>query len=377
MKFLLLLIALFPTFARCHEMNQVKAQMEIKGHQWSAILEIECSALYPRDGPHLPDESVEENFAGIEWMNQLDRSEWEGMKVTAKGYLRDCFQLTLNEQALPYEIEFLDFATDPPQWKVTEKGHAVYRIRLQGSWNKGASGPLQLLWRDYSDEDLSLQVQSTNAAGESQLSVMRIETKIPAKLADIAASGDVGEAVGTSLLAWIVAGFQHIIPKGLDHILFILGLFFLQPRVRPLLWQSTAFTIAHSITLGLVIANVFSVSSHIVEPAISLSVAYVGFENLWTKQLKPWRVGLIFALGLLHGMGFASVMQDLDIPSGSLATPLLGFNVGVECGQLAVLGAAYALTCAFLHKPVFNRVRMIASILIGLAGLYMTIERIF
>lgn len=373
MRILLLLIGLLPTLLLSHEMDQVKAQMEIGKSRWSAIVEIEGFALYPSDGPHTPDENVETNYAGIDWMQSLDRSEWEEMKETATGYLRDCFQLTLNGQGLPFEIEFLNFATDPPQWTTNQKGTAVYRMRVHGTWPADSAGALELLWLDYSDEALSLQVQSSAAP----LSVMRIETKVPTKLAEITAAGDVGETVGTSLWAWIVAGFEHIIPKGLDHILFILGLFFLQPKVRPLLWQSTAFTIAHSITLGLVVAGVFSISSKIVEPAIALSIAYVGLENIWVKELKPWRVGLIFGLGLLHGMGFASVMQELEIPSGSLLTPLLGFNVGVECGQLAVLGGAFLLTFAILRKAIFTQIRLIASVLIGLTGLYWTVERIF
>lgn len=377
MRILLLLIGLLPTFVLSHEMDQVKAQMEIGKSHWSAIVEIEGFALYPSDGPHTPDENVETNYAGMDWIQRLDRSEWEEMKETATGYLRDCFQLKLNGQSLPFDIEFLNFTTDPPEWTTNQKGTAVFRMRLHGKWQQGMAGPMELLWLDYSGEALSLQVQGSQQTSTAPLSVMRIETKVPTKLADITATGEVGETVGTSLWAWIIAGFEHIIPKGLDHILFILGLFFLQPKIRPLLWQSTAFTIAYSITLGLVVAGVFSISSDIVEPAIALSIAYVGFENIWVKELKPWRVGLVFGLGLLHGMGFASVMQELEIPTGSLLTPLLGFNVGVECGQLAVLASAFLLTFAFLRKPLFTHIRLIASVLIGITGLYWTVERIF
>jgi hypothetical protein len=250
-------------------------------------------------------------------------------------------------------------------------------MKLHGAWPRDMAGPLELLWLDYSDEHLLLQVHTTPETGQALLSVMRVETKVPTRLAEISASGAVDETVGTSLWQWIVAGFEHIIPKGLDHILFLLGLFFLQPRIRPLLWQSTAFTIAHSITLGLVVGGVFRISPEIVEPAIALSIAYVGLENIWVKELKPWRIGLVFGLGLLHGMGFASVMQELEIPTGSLLKPLVGFNVGVECGQLTVLAIAFLLTFALLRKPFFARLRLIASAWIGLTGLYWTVERLF
>jgi len=146
--------------------------------------------------------------------------------------------------------------------------------------------------------------------------------------------------------------------------------------LRALLWQSTAFTIAHSITLGMVVAGLFTAPASIVEPAIALSIAYIGFENLWIKELKPGRIALVFCLGLLHGMGFASVMKDLDIPQGSIFKPLLGFNLGVECGQLTVLLTAFLATWAFLKRPAFRWIRLTGSLLIGLTGLYWTVERI-
>jgi hydrogenase/urease accessory protein HupE len=119
------------------------------------------------------------------------------------------------------------------------------------------------------------------------------------------------------------------------------------------------------------------VPSSVVEPMIALSIAYVGIENLWTNKLHSWRVILVFALGLLHGMGFASVMQELDIPQGSVLKPLVGFNLGVEAGQVTVLAGAFLLTFWMLGKDGFKKVRMVASAMIGLMGLYWTYERIF
>ena len=112
-------------------------------------------------------------------------------------------------------------------------------------------------------------------------------------------------------LQYLGLGFTHIVPKGLDHILFVIGLFLLSTKVKPLLLQVSAFTVAHTITLGLTIYGVFSLSPAIVEPLIALSIAYVAVENLVTTELKPWRVALVFAFGLLHGMGFAGVLAGL------------------------------------------------------------------
>lgn len=223
------------------------------------------------------------------------------------------------------------------------------------------------------DEPLALEVKGP------QVKLLRLEPRAPAvELMEIRADGRaVAGGESSSLLTWIQAGFVHILPKGLDHICFILGLFFLQPKWKPLLWQTSAFTLAHSITLALAVLGVFTIPASIVEPMIALSIAYVGLENLWVKELKPWRVALVFGLGLLHGMGFASVMKELELPQGQVIEPLVGFNLGVELGQVTVLAAAFAVTVWFLQKPAFGVVRKVASGMIGVVGLYWTFERIW
>jgi len=180
--------------------------------------------------------------------------------------------------------------------------------------------------------------------------------------------------------AWqyIVLGYEHILPKGVDHILFVLGLFFLSTRMGPLLWQVTAFTVAHSITLGMSIYGLIALSSSIVEPLIALSIAYVGIENLLTKKLKPWRVIIVFLFGLLHGMGFASVLMDLGLPQSDFLTALITFNIGVELGQISVILGALLLVGWLSRKEQLYRYAVIipGSLSIALIGLYWTYERI-
>ena len=172
-------------------------------------------------------------------------------------------------------------------------------------------------------------------------------------------------------------GYTHILPKGLDHILFVLGLFLLSTRLRPLLVQVTAFTIAHTITLALTIYGVFALAPSIVEPLIALSIAYVAVENLVTADLKPWRIVLVFAFGLLHGMGFAGVLADLGLPRGDFVTALVTFNVGVEAGQLTVIAAAFAAAVAVRDRPWYRgRVVVPLSLLIAAVGLFWTAERV-
>jgi hypothetical protein len=139
---------------------------------------------------------------------------------------------------------------------------------------------------------------------------------------------------------YLALGYTHILPKGLDHILFVIGIFLLSPRLKTMLLQVTAFTLAHSITLGLTMYGIVSLSPRVVEPLIALSIAYVAVENLVTSELKPWRLALVFSFGLLHGMGFAGVLRDLGLPRDQFLTALLTFNLGVEGGQLTVIAAA-------------------------------------
>lgn len=174
-------------------------------------------------------------------------------------------------------------------------------------------------------------------------------------------------------------GFTHILPKGLDHILFVLGLFLLSTRWKPLLVQVTAFTVAHTITLGMSVYGIVSLSPAIVEPLIAASIAYVAVENLVTGELKPWRPFVVFGFGLLHGLGFAGMLQEIGLPRSEFLTALLTFNLGVELGQLAVIMSAYLLMGLWWKKRSWYRARLVQplSALIAAVGVYWTIERIF
>lgn len=178
---------------------------------------------------------------------------------------------------------------------------------------------------------------------------------------------------------YLALGFTHIVPGGLDHILFVLGIFLLSMKLKPVLAQVTAFTIAHSITLGMTIYGIVSVSPRIVEPMIALSIAYVAIENLTTSELRHSRVAVVFVFGLLHGMGFAGVLKDLGLPRSEFLTALVTFNLGVELGQLAVITTAYLLFGWWAkQKPAYRRRYMMpASAAIAATGVFWTVQRIF
>ncbi|MEZ5314470.1 MAG: HupE/UreJ family protein [Thermoanaerobaculia bacterium] len=172
-------------------------------------------------------------------------------------------------------------------------------------------------------------------------------------------------------------GFAHILPRGLDHICFVLGLFLLSTRWRPLLLQISAFTVAHTLTLGAAVYGVVRLSPSIVEPLIALSIAWVAIENLWTTELRPWRTALVFAFGLLHGLGFAGVLAEVGVPPSRFLAALLSFNLGVEAGQLTVVAGAFLLVGARFSRRSWYRQRVVlpASLAIEAIGIWWFVER--
>ncbi len=151
-----------------------------------------------------------------------------------------------------------------------------------------------------------------------------------------------GQATGwETFVDYIPVGFDHIVPKGLDHILFVLGLFFLAARFRPLLLQVSLFTLAHTITLALAALGYVNIPGSIVEPLIAASIVFIAVENIWARGISKWRPYVIFGFGLLHGLGFASVLGEFGLPEGTFVAALIGFNLGVEVGQLFVISVAF------------------------------------
>lgn len=178
---------------------------------------------------------------------------------------------------------------------------------------------------------------------------------------------------------YVKIGVGHILPGGLDHILFVLALFFSTTRLRPLIIQISAFTVAHTATLALVASGVLSLPASVVEPLIAATIAFVAIENIVFKDMTRWRPGVVFAFGLIHGMGFAGFFGSLGLPEGQFWSALIGFNVGVEIGQLSVILAAFLLFLPvrrWLSERGYRHMfAWPASGLIGLTGLYWAVER--
>jgi hypothetical protein len=213
-------------------------------------------------------------------------------------------------------------------------------------------------------------------AGWALLALMVLAHPAAAHVLDV----DLSKLSRTEIFwTYLRLGFTHIIPLGFDHILFIISLYLLEPRLKPVLLQATAFTVAHSITLGLAMYGFIRPPAAIIEPVIALSILFVAIENIITDRLNPWRVAIVFGFGLVHGMGFASALTGLGLPAKDYFGSLISFNVGVELGQVSVILLAWAVVGRWAADKIWYKRRVVVpvSVAIGLVAAYWTVERVF
>ena len=187
-----------------------------------------------------------------------------------------------------------------------------------------------------------------------------------------------GRLTATSLweTAWsfVRLGIEHIF-TGYDHILFLFGLLLIGTTLRSLIGIVTSFTVAHSLTLALATLGVVTPIPWMVEAGIALSVAYIGFENLFVRDPKyRWKITFVF--GLIHGFGFAAVLRDMHLVRSSVAISLFAFNAGVELGQIAIVSLMYPVIRWLTHTPIRLPVVRFASSAIAAMGLIWFYQRI-
>ncbi|WP_101066692.1 HupE/UreJ family protein [Roseovarius salinarum] len=222
--------------------------------------------------------------------------------------------------------------------RIPEVGNAelprASTLTLQGSLPEGARN-VTLTWAE-GFGTLILRQMGVEDGFTGYLSGGQTSPEIPL-------SGGGARSGWAAFAQYVPVGFDHILPLGLDHILFVLGLFFLSTRLGPLLWQVTAFTLAHTVTLALAALKIVTVPASIVEPLIAASIVFVAVENILARGLTAWRPVVVFVFGLLHGLGFASVLAEFGLPADRFVPALIGFNVGVELGQLTVIAVAFLI----------------------------------
>lgn len=322
--------------ALAHEVNPAIADLTVEDGQLELSLFFNGEAyLSGIDLDGIADTNEDAASGDYDALRALPEAEVETRLRAALPALVEAFALTADGVALEPEIAGLD--TFPG---LGDTGPRESLLRLVAavpdgteavamSWPRGMG---TLILRQQGVED---PYTGTLTGGDTS--------------GDISLTGGAAPGGWWTFLVYILVGFEHIVPLGFDHILFVLGLFFLAPRLRPLLWQVSAFTVAHTITLALATTGTVNVVPEIVEPLIALSIVYVAVENLFTDGLSRWRPVLIFGFGLLHGLGFATVLGEFGLPPGQFVPALLGFNIGVEFGQLVVIGVALLLSLAALR----------------------------
>ncbi|MEO0613452.1 MAG: HupE/UreJ family protein [Pseudomonadota bacterium] len=188
-------------------------------------------------------------------------------------------------------------------------------------------------------------------------------------------------------LLYIKIGIQHILPGGADHILFVLALFLAATGVRSLVLQISTFTLAHTITLGIAASGLINPPAAIVEPLIALSIAFVAIETIIFREVPRWRLLVVFGFGLFHGLGFAGFIREFGLPPAQFWSSLMGFNVGVELGQLTIVILAFLIRIPIIKvlgmrseipASLYRQVVVIpASVIIALTGLSWSFTRVF
>lgn len=281
-------------------------------------------------------------------------------------------QLTIDGKAVPLQIATVDIP--PPGYTKVPRASVIY---LEGHIPRDA---LALTWYyplAFGDQAVRVRQvnEETNQWHWSAHQWIREDRPTdPFSLTEIFGQPSQIKVMNT----YVEAGFFHIVPRGWDHMLFIMGIFLMTLKLKPLIWQATMFTLAHSMTLTAGVFEWIRLPVAIVEPLIALSIAYVAIENLFLKRMSRFRLPVVFAFGLLHGLGFASMLTDFGLPEGAYIQALLWFNVGVEFGQLAVLFAGYfVLSIWFSRESTFRRwVTLPGSVIIGWIGVSWCYDRI-
>lgn len=363
---MLLFVAML-TAAHAHETRPAIGDLVIDNNEMTLNLDVNLEAFVAGvDLSEVEDTNLSDQAAEYDNLRALPPSELEQQFRTFWPQMQAGFKIMAGETKIVPELAEVE-VTDEANVELLRDSKLTLRAELPDD-----NTPVTVGW-DQKFGQLVLRQQ--NAGPDAYTAFLRngeVSAAIPR-------SGGVDESTWSVFKRYVVAGFEHILPLGLDHILFVLGLFFLSPKLKPLLLQVTTFTLAHTLTLALGILGVVNIAPEIVEPLIAASIVYVAVENIISSEMKPWRLIIVLLFGLLHGLGFASVLGEFGLDGSRFVTSLIGFNIGVELGQLTVIALAYlAVGLWFSYRPFYRTyISNPASVIIGLIGAYWFIERVF
>ncbi len=357
------LLSLLPADSRAHDFAFTDVRLELRADgTWVADVGCDVDAL-ALGASSSADSAV--LAAEIEALSPASRDE---LVTRLAAVLRRRIRVRFDGTPAPFELHLPERGHPPSAGQPRSALGLV--ARLEGRVPEGAREVTFFASAAFPQVRLSV-TRPGLAAGPMELVTPGAESRPLALSGPLAAPG-----AGETSRRFLVLGVTHILPYGLDHVLFVAGLALLSPRLGPLLAQVTAFTLAHTVTLALSSYGLVSLPSRIVEPLIALSIVYVGVENAVSPHLRTSRVVLVFAFGLLHGLGFAGVLSEMGLPERHRLLALLAFNIGVELGQLAVIGVAAGAmglwAASGRHRQALVRP---ASLVIAAIGLYWTVRR--
>lgn len=347
-----------------HEVDTVEFEFLETENAWVLAGDMDIAYMMPetRNVPGAPPFSREA-------IMKAPPEELARIRRETENTLRSLLELEFAGQTIPWRIGFPDFEKEPFELPEEQMDWALLHVRIAAEPRAGP-GDLAVRWNNKETATLIILIDE----GEEP----RIEAVPPGgrmKLLAVEAGGETKRADPKVTGSWLWTGFLHVLPVGLDHILFILGLFLMAPKWKPLMIQSLLFTLAHSITLALAVLGHIDLPRKPVELLIAFSIAFVGIENLMISKLGLRRLALVFVFGLVHGLGFATGLAGMfgGLSARQLAGPLVGFNLGVELAQIAVLAAAFLLWLPLRRWG--GRARWIGSAAIALAGMLWLVER--
>jgi hypothetical protein len=356
-------LAALPSTARAHvfEITDVVADLSADSYRIDVTVDVDALAL------GVSPETESSEVAAV--LRSMSPDELDAAVARAVGTLSRRVRVRFDDAKVRPEIGFPDAGTEAAEALGVPSVLGV-TARLSGSIPEGAS---------------EFRFGLSRSFGESRLLILRGVTEVVHLLGvgeDSPAFSLVGPVVAPSgwrtFARYTRLGFLHIVPRGADHILFVLGLFLAGRGLRDLLIRITAFTVAHTVTLGISAAGIFAVPGRWVEPLIALSIVWIAVEAVLHHSWSWWRTGIVFGFGLLHGLGFAGVLGELGLPEGSFVPALLGFNLGVELGQVSVVLAAWLVLHRFRGHPAYRaRVSIPLSVAIGAVGLFWAVQRVF
>lgn len=371
----LLFLAFVSGIARAHQVETVEFEFLSTDTEWRLEGQMDIAYMLPetRKVPGGLPLSREATMKAPP--EELARIRRETEKT-----LRSLIRITFAGKDVPFRFAFPDFDKTPFMLPEEAADWALMTTRLIVEKPQGA-GDLTIHWSGEEESELIILTEDSEDGevvsilpGNSFILVRQAARTVDSRNPDGAPEMQTPPEQ-SAFLGWIKSGYFHVVPAGFDHILFILGMFLMVPKWKPLLLQSTMFTLAHSLTLALSVLGWVDLPSKLLQVLIAFSIAFIGIENLVAPKLGKLRMAIILGFGLVHGIGIASGLGEKlrDLPRAKLTEPLIGYNIGVELAQITILAAAFLffLPLKKWEKTAFTT----GSVMISCAGIAWMIER--